>query len=106
MYFLGVLEPSSYLVLVLGAVEVARLQRGELAALGAGFGARVQLTQLQKVTVFRHIFIGQMGNHHSLLKVATALWDRTADVRFGYSHLGNITKITNLFKLGLSKLTG
>lgn len=32
-----------------------------------------------------------MGNHHPLLQVAAALWDWTADVRFGYSHLGNIT---------------
>ncbi len=32
-----------------------------------------------------------MGNHHPLLQVAAALWDRTADVRFGDSHLGDIT---------------
>lgn len=49
---------SSYLVLVLGAVGVVLLQRGELTALGAGFGARVQLTQLQKVTILCHVFIG------------------------------------------------
>lgn len=78
---------TSYLVLVLRAVEVVLLQAGEQTALGARLGARVQLTQLQKVTILCHVFVGQMGNHHSLLQVAAALRDRTADVKFGDSHL-------------------
>lgn len=55
-----VLEPclSSYLVLVLRPGGVVLLQRGELAALGAGFGTRVQLTQLQKVSILCHVIIG------------------------------------------------
>lgn len=40
-----------------------------------------------------------MGNHHSLFQVATALWDRAADVRFGYSHLGDITDKERLLLL-------
>lgn len=55
-----VLEPclSSYLVLVLRPGGVVLLQRGELAALGAGFGTRVQLTQLQEVSILCHVIIG------------------------------------------------
>lgn len=82
--------PPPYLVLVLWAVWVVFFQRGELTALGAGLGAWIQLTQLQKVSIFCHILIGQMRNHHSLLQVAAALWDWTADVRFGHAHLGNV----------------
>lgn len=79
-----------YLVLVLRAVGVVFFQRRELTALGAGLDAGIQLTQLQKVSIFCHILTGQMGNDQSLLQVATALWDWTADVRFGHSHLGNV----------------
>lgn len=82
---------SPHLVLVFRMVGVVLLQRGEVTALWAGLNAGVQLIQLQKVTIFCHILTGQMGNHHSLLQFATALQDRTADVKFGYSHLGNIT---------------
>lgn len=46
------------LVLVLGAAGVVALQRGEVTALGAGFGAGVQLTQLQKVTILCHVLAG------------------------------------------------
>lgn len=55
-----VLEPclSSYLVLVLRPGGVVLLQRGELAALGAGLGTRVQLTQLQEVSILCHVIIG------------------------------------------------
>lgn len=86
-----VLLLSPHLVLVFRVVGVVLLQRGEVTALWAGLNAGIQLIQLQKVPIFGHILTGQMGKHHSLLQFATALQDRTADVKFGYSHLGNIT---------------
>lgn len=51
-------KKSSYLVLVLGAVVVVLLQSGEQTALGTRLGARVQLTQLQKVMILGHVFFG------------------------------------------------
>jgi len=78
-----------YLVLVFRAVWVVRLQGGELAALGAGLRAGVQLTQFQKVTVLCHLFIGQMGDHQSLLQGATTLCDRTSNESFARPQLGN-----------------
>lgn len=83
------LKRSPHLVLVLGAAGVVVLQRGELAALGAGLGARVELAQLQEVAILRHVLARQMGNHQPLLQVAPAFRDRTADVGFEYSHLAN-----------------
>lgn len=72
---------------MLRAVGVGLLQRGEQATLRARLGAGVQLTQLQKVQILRHVFLGQDGNHQPLLQVAAALVDRTSDVRFRKSHL-------------------
>lgn len=74
--------PCSHLVLVLRAVGVVLLQRGEQTTLRARLGAGVQLTQLQKVMILCHVFFGQVGNHDPLLQVAAALIDRTADMRF------------------------
>lgn len=79
---------STYFILVLRAVGGVRLERSELTALGAGLCARIQLTQLQEVTIFCHLLFGQMGNHQSFLQVATTLRDRTADKSFPHSHLG------------------
>lgn len=77
----------THLVLVLRAVGVVLLQGGEQTTLRARLGAGVQLTQLHKVMILCHVFLGQVGNHHPLLQVAAALIDGTADVRFGQSHL-------------------
>ncbi|TNN54067.1 hypothetical protein EYF80_035688 [Liparis tanakae] len=38
---------------------------------------------------------GLVGDHQPLVQVAAALGDRTADVRFGHSHLGNIGDTTS-----------
>lgn len=72
---------------MLRAVGVVLLQSGEQTTLRTRLGAGVQLTQLQKVMILCHVFLGQAGSHDPLLQVATALIDRTADVRFGKSHL-------------------
>lgn len=47
----------SHLVLVLGAVGGVLLQGGEKAAVWTRLGARVQLTQLQEVTILGDIFV-------------------------------------------------
>ena len=78
-----------HLVLMLRAVWVVRLQGGEQVALGAGFGARVQLTQLQEVVVSGQLLISQVRHHQALLQQATALKDGTHDVRLAHLHLGS-----------------
>lgn len=87
---------------MLSAVGVVLLQGGEQTTLRARLGAGVQLTQLHKVMILCHIFLGQVGNHHPLLQVAAALIDRTADVRFRKSHLvGSTFEVRKVRKVRL-----
>ena len=78
-----------HLVLVLRAVGRVRLQGGEQVALGAGFGARIQLTQLKEVVVSGQLLVGQVRHHQAFLQEATALEDGTHDVRLAHLYLGS-----------------
>lgn len=105
MKFGEVVKSRSYLVLVLRAVGAVLLQTGEQTTLRARLGAGVQLTQLHKIMVLCHVFLGQVGNHDPLLQVAAALIDRTADVRFRKSHLGDSRLEVRKIKLQLQLRT-
>lgn len=78
----------SHLVFVVSLAGGASFQRGELAALGTGFGAGVDPAQLQEVFVFSHFLAAQVGHHQALLQVTTALRDGAHDVRSAHPDLG------------------